>query len=134
MAVATGKFDFLGFTHLWGRSRRGTAGGPAVHGQEPGLQSCRAGRSWDWCKRNRHLPIAEQHGHLASVVRGHCGYYGLTGNGKRLANFRLAVVNAWRRWLGQRHRGAGLSWDRFKAILALLPLPQAKVVHSIYAT
>ena len=129
---SSGKFDFLGFTHLWGKSRRGRM---VVRQFTSKARFARAVKSvWDWCKRNRHRPIAEQHQHLAGVIRGHCGYYGLAGNGKRLANFRLAVVNAWRRWLGQRHRGAGLSWDRFKAILALLPLPQAKVVHSIYAT
>ncbi len=89
---------------------------------------------WDRCRRNRHRPTTERHRHPAGVIRGHCGYYGLTGNGRRLANFRLAVVKAWRRWLGRRHRGAGPSWDRFKAIPALLPLPQAKVVHSIHAT
>ena len=69
------------------------------------------------------------------MIRGHCGHFGLTGNGngKRLSHFRLEVVRAWRRWLGQRHRGPGLSRARFNAIQALFPLPQAKVVRSIYA-
>ena len=125
------RFDFLGFTHLWGRSRRGHLVVRQVTAKD---RFARAARSvWDWCKRNRHLPIAEQHRHLAGVIHGHCGYFGLTGNGKRLANFRLEAVRAWRRWLGQRHRGSRLSWDRFNAIQALFPLPQAKVVHSIYA-
>ena len=125
------RFDFLGFTHLWGRSRRGHLVVRQITAKD---RFARAVRSvWDWCKCNRHLPILEQHRHLAGVIHGHCGYFGLTGNGKRLASFRLEVVRAWRRWLGQRHRGSRLSWDRFNAIQALFPLPQAKVVHSIYA-
>ena len=82
---------------------------------------------------HRHLPIAEQHGHLASVIRGHCGYYGLTGNSKRLNAFRSVVIRCWRRWLGRRHRNGRLPWAVMNALLNRLPLPPAKVVHSIYA-
>ena len=32
-------FDFLGFTHFWGKSRKGLLGGPAQDGQQP-LQPC----------------------------------------------------------------------------------------------
>ena len=95
------------------------------------IRACRS--AWNWCKRNRHLPVAEQRGHLAGVVRGHCGYCGLTGNSYGLAAFRDAVLRCWRRWLGRRHRSGRLSWAAFNAIHSRLPLPAAKAVHSIYA-
>ena len=79
MASAT-TFDFLGFTHVWGRS---------MQGKDVVRQITAKGRFaralklvHDWCKRHRHLPIAAQRDHLAKVIRGHCAYYGLTGNGK----------------------------------------------------
>ena len=125
------RFDFLGFTHLWGRSRRGRLVVRQFTARSRFIRACRS--AWDWCKRNRHLPIAEQHGHLASVIRGHCGYCGLTGNSYRLAAFRDAVLRSWRRWLGRRHRNGRLSWAAFNAIHSRLPLPAAKAVHSIYA-
>ena len=125
------KFDFLGFTHLWGKSRRGRL---VVRQFTARDRLARATKSiWNWCKGNRHLPLPEQHGHLVRVIRGHCGYYGLTGNGKQLSQFRRAVVRSWHRWLGRRHRDGRMPWARMTEILTLFPLPQAKVVHSIYA-
>ena len=50
------------------------------------------------------LPIAAQREHLAKVIRGHCAYYGLTGNGKRLEWFRYQVTHIWRTWLARRSR------------------------------
>ena len=79
MASAT-TFDFLGFTHVWGRSMQGK---DVVRQITAKGRFARALKSvHDWCKRHRHLPIAAQRDHLAKVIRGHCAYYGLTGNGK----------------------------------------------------
>ena len=50
----------------------------------------------DWCKRYRHLPIEAQREHLAKVIRGHCAYYGLTGNGKRLGWFVSGSLTPYR--------------------------------------
>ena len=126
------RFDFLGFTHLWGKSRRG---GWVVRQFTAKARLARAAKSvWNWCKEHRHMPLGDQCRHLASVIRGHCAYYGLTGNGKRLSAFRTAVLRSWRRWLGRRHRDGSISWDRFNAILARFPLPKAKVTRSIYAS
>ncbi|MDE0209678.1 MAG: reverse transcriptase domain-containing protein, partial [Boseongicola sp.] len=126
------RFDFLGFTHLWGKSRRGRW---VVRQFTAKARLARAAKSvWNWCKEHRHMPLGDQCRHLASVIRGHCAYYGLTGNGKRLSAFRTAVLRSWRRWLGRRHRDGSISWDRFNAILARFPLPKAKVTRSIYAS
>ena len=85
MATAT-TFDFLGFTHVWGRSRRGK---DVVRQITAKGRFARALKSvHDWCKRHRHLPIIAQRDHLALMIRGHCAYYGLSGNGKRLEWFR----------------------------------------------
>ena len=79
------------------------------------------------------MPLGDQCRHLASVIRGHCAYYGLTGNGKRHSRFRAAEIRSWRRWLGRRHRNGWISWERFNATFARFPLPSAKVTRSIYA-
>ena len=90
-------FDFLGFTHLWVRSRRGKSVVRQITAKSRFARAVKAVH--DWCKRNRHLPIKHQHEHLSRVLRCHCGYYGLTGNGKRLGWFRNQVIRAWRKWL-----------------------------------
>ena len=81
MASAT-TFDFLGFTHVWGRSMQGK---DIVRQITAKGRFARALKSvHDWCKSNRHLPIKAQHDYLARAIRDHCAYYGRTGNGKRL--------------------------------------------------
>ena len=57
-----------------------------------------------WCKRNRHLPLKAQYDYLVRAIRGHCAYYGLTGNDKRLRWFRYQVARIWRKWLARRSR------------------------------
>ena len=64
MASAT-TFDFLGFTHVWGRSMKGK---DVVRQITAKGRFARALKSvHDWCKRNRHLPIAARQEHLAKV-------------------------------------------------------------------
>ena len=65
-------FDFLGFTHVWGRSRQGWSVVRQITAKGRFTRALRAAHAW--CKANRHLPLKEQHQHLARVIRGHCGY------------------------------------------------------------
>ena len=125
-------FDFLGFTHVWGRSRRGKSVVRQVTAKSRYARAVKMVH--DWCRRNRHAPIAQQQEHLARIIRGHCNYYGLTGNGKRLGWFRHQVIRSWRKWLSRRHRAGRLNWDRMNELLKRHPLPPAKVMRSIYAT
>jgi group II intron reverse transcriptase/maturase len=125
-----GTFDFLGFTHLWGRSRQGVW---VVKRRTAGSRLRRAIRTVaQWCRFHRHRPVAEQHRTLSQKIRGHCAYYGITGNGGALHRFRDAVTRAWRKWLSRRTRGNPVSWDRVTRLLARFPLPAAVVVHSVY--
>jgi group II intron reverse transcriptase/maturase len=124
-----GTFDFLGFTHFWGRSRKGVW---VVKRRTASSRLQRAiGKIAHWCRLNRHDPIAEQHQTLGHKLRGHYAYYGITGNGGALHRFRDAVLGVWRKWLSRRTRRGFLSWDHFTRLLARYPLPPALVVHSV---
>ena len=131
-ATTATTFDFLGFTHVWGTSRRGYNVVRQVTAKGRLARALNA--VWVWCRKHRHLPIAVQQKHLARVIRGHCAYYGLTGNSKRIGGFRYQVTRTWRKWLSRRSRTGRVNWDRMQAILAHYPLPKAKVVRSIIAT
>ena len=125
-----GSFDLLGFTHLWGRSRRGRW---VVCRRTARSRFGRAvKRVAAWCRKNRHLPFSEQHRALSRTLQGHYGYYGITGNSRALYRFRFEVVRVWRKWLARRSNRSRLTWDRFNEILKRRPLPAARVVHSIY--
>jgi RNA-directed DNA polymerase len=124
-----GTFDLLGFTHFWGRSRKGTW---VVKRRTAADRLQRAIRTIaDWCRRNRHRPIPEQHQTLWQKLLGHFAYYGITGNGEALHKFRDAVLGLWRQWLSRRSRGNPMSWDHFNLLLKRYPLPAALVVHSV---
>ncbi len=124
-----GTFDFLGFTHFWGRSRKGVW---VVKRRTASNRLQRAiGKIAQWCRLNRHDPLPEQHQTLGHKLRGHYAYYGITGNGGALHQFRDAVLVVWRKWLSRRTRGGLISWDHFNRLLGRYPLPPALVVHSV---
>ncbi len=125
-----GTFDLLGFTHYWGRSRRGDW---TVKRKTSSSRFSRAvTKIAAWCRKFRHLPLAEQHRTLGQKLRGHDAYYGITGNFPMLHRLRRVVKAVWRKWLSRRRRGGLLSWDRFDRLWERFALPPARVVHSAY--
>jgi RNA-directed DNA polymerase len=127
------KFDFLGFTHIWAKSKKGVNGVRQVTAK--GRYARALATASEWCRRNRHLSLRDQHAHLSQMMRGHYAYYGISGNSRRIRWFACQVVVQWRKWLGRRHRGGGaFQWTRLNAILKHHPLPPARIVHRLYAT
>lgn len=123
-----GSFDFLGFTHYWARSRRGfwvVKQKTAAKRLNRALKTIR-----EWCRNHRHDPLAEQHRTLVSKIRGHCEYYGITGNSSALGVFYAGVRRAWCEWLGRRSHRARMTWDRFEELLKRYPLGGYRAVHS----
>lgn len=126
-ATEATSFAFLGFLHVWGKSRRGKN---VVYQRTAKDRYARALRSIHlWCRANRHMPLAKQHAMLSRKMRGHYAYYGITGNGKRLRWYAHQVERIWRYWLARRTRGWRFRWDRFQALLERYPLPNATIIH-----
>jgi len=125
-----GTFELLGFTHYWGRSRHGRW---VVKRKTAADRLGRALRAISqWCRRCRHWKVREQHRVLSQKMRGHYGYYGLTGNFSALARFYEAVRRIWRKWLSRRSQRGYLDWARFRSLSQRYPLPRPVVVHSVY--
>jgi hypothetical protein len=124
-------FDFLGFTHCWGTSRKGR---PFVRRQ---TMRKRLTRALDglraYCREVRTLPLVTQWTGLKRKMQGHFAYYGLTGNRRQLANYAYQAARIWRGWLNRRSASRDMPWTRFNAILARFPLPLPRIVHSVYA-
>ena len=125
-----GTFDFLGFTHDWGKSLRGNWVVKRKTARSRFQRTLR-GLS-DWCRRHRHEPVEVQQQVLNSKLQGHDSYYGLTGNARWLKRLRYEVQRIWRNWLNRRHRERTLTWDQFEQLIANHPLLPARVVHSVY--
>jgi group II intron reverse transcriptase/maturase len=121
-APPPGSFDFLGFTHFWGRSKRGSW---VVKRTTARSRFRRALKKIAlWCRLHRHEPIREQHRMLWHQLRGHFAYYGgLVGNLRSLQRFRYQVLRVWQKWLSRRRRRGHWPWERLNALLKVLPLP-----------
>jgi group II intron reverse transcriptase/maturase len=123
-------FDLLGFTHYWARSRQGVA---VVKRKTASKRLTRAlSGVRDWCRAHMHQPLAQQQRGLAQKIRGHCAFYGITGNSRMLTAFRHGVQGIWRYWLNRRNRERSMTWERFEKLLQRYPLPEAIAVHSRY--
>lgn len=122
-------FDFLGFTHYWGRSQRG-AWVVKRKTANSRLKRALAALS-EWCRKNLHAPIKEQHQKLVQKLRGHYGYYGIIGNFYSLQEFREGARKIWRRKLSRRRRDGDVTWAQFLRLEKYYRLPRARVVHGM---
>jgi group II intron reverse transcriptase/maturase len=120
-------FDLLGFTHYWGKSRKGNWVVQRKTAKKKFKQAVR--RVYRWCKENRHMPVKEQWVTLSRKVQGHYGYYGITFNMRGVKGFYEQVKRSWRKWLNRRSRDKDMPWERFNRLLERYPLPEPRIVH-----
>ncbi len=126
-------FTFLGFVHVWGRTRTGRS--MVVKQLTAKDRFARAVLKLSTqCRAMSHWPLAQQHLRLCQMLKGHFAYFGITGNLRRLERLCVRAVRCWRYWLARRSRLRVLSWAAFKQqVLARWPLPRPRIVHR-YAT
>jgi RNA-directed DNA polymerase len=123
-----GTFDYLGFTHYWGKSRNNYW----VVKRKTSAKKLRVkiANIWKWCKQNRHINVKEQQVTLNQKLVGHYQYYGIRNNYKLIEVYYEAVLKAWKRWLGRRSRDGYISWKKFEKFLEHHPLAKPRLVHS----
>jgi group II intron reverse transcriptase/maturase len=123
-------FDFAGFRHYWGQSRKGHL----ILKRK--TISSRLSRKLNavakWCRANRHEPVGDQRAALCRKLSGHYNYYGLTHNYRSLKYYYQGVCRNWHKWLNRRSRKRDLTWPAFNRLLKRHPLPLPRVVHSVY--
>jgi RNA-directed DNA polymerase len=120
-------FDLLGFTHYWGRSRRGNW---VVQRKTAKSRFSRAVKRVDeWCRNNRHLPVSDQWRLLCMKLKGHYNYYGICGNSKSISRFRHCVRRIWRKWLSRRSQRGWVNWEKMATLLKRFPLPLPQVFN-----
>ena len=73
--------------------------------------------------------MKEQQKGLASKLRGHYEYFGITGNFLALKRLFYEVKRMWREWLSTRSRDGQFTWQCMEALLERLPLPAPRIVH-----
>ena len=121
-------FDFLGFTHYWGMSQKGNQVVMKKTAKGRFRRTLQAIKEWGM--EHRHLSMKEQQRKLNEKLRGHDGYYGVTGNIRMLSRLRYEVAKLWRRWLQRRNRSSSPNWEQFQGMLRVFPLFPARILHS----
>jgi RNA-directed DNA polymerase len=120
-------FNFLGFTHIVARSRKGKF---TVHVRTIAKRFRRGlAAVAEWCKEHRHDPVSAQQKALNAKLRGHYQYYGRPTNYQCIRRFYRRVRRIWRVWLSRRTRGHRLTWERFADILRQYPLVRPRITH-----
>jgi RNA-directed DNA polymerase len=119
-------FNFLGFTHICSRSRRGAFQLKRQTRRDRMRARLRAIK--EELKRRMHEPIPIQGKWLGQVVRGYFAYHAVPTNSKCLGAFRHYAVDIWRRSLMQRSQRDRTTWNRIAKLAAeFLPLP--RILH-----
>jgi len=126
-----GNFDFLGFTVYWSRNSRGPGWHVASKTRKARLAQA-IKNAYDFCRSQRHKPVAVQHKALVSRIRGHFVYFGVNDNQRSLKALVYWSGRAWHKWLNRRSQRARLNWDRFNDLLKDYPLPRPKVYVNLW--
>jgi group II intron reverse transcriptase/maturase len=107
-------FDFLGFTHCCGKTRKGGFKLLRLTVAKRMRATLKAIRGK--LRKSMHAPVTEVGKWLRSVVQGYFNYFGVPGNGYRLRSFREEVCRAWRRTMQRRSQRSNLSKERFRRL------------------
>jgi len=116
-------FNFLGFTHMCGKTRKGwfTVLRQTIQKKmQRKLQELKVE-----LRKRMHWAIPEVGKWLKVVLQGHYRYYGVPNNTRKLSAFRYRLRCLWGQVLRRRSQRSRMTWDRIEQIaLRWLPLPR----------
>ena len=120
-------FDFLGFIHMCGKTRK--TGRFIVKRKTIRKRlSAKLKELQAEMRRRWHQPAADTGRWLRSVVQGYFNYHAVPGNMDSLNSFRAQVIWRWRRALRRRSQRSQLTWERFWRLVDRW-IPSAHIQH-----
>lgn len=124
-------FDFLGFTHYGGKSRKGNFKVGRKTSRKKYSAKCKEMNEWLKAIRNQ-VKTKEWWKILIAKLRGHFQYYGVSENYAGIARFYKATLRMVHKWLNRRSQKRKMNWANFSEYLGHYPLPKPRIVHSFY--
>jgi group II intron reverse transcriptase/maturase len=124
-------FDFLGFTHYCDTSRKGKFIVGHKTSRKKFRMKCKEMNTWLKAIRNT-VKTKVWWSTLASKLRGHYQYYGVSGNMRSLKRFYLITLRTVLKWLNRRSQCKSFSWKGFINYLKHYPLPLPRITHNFY--
>jgi RNA-directed DNA polymerase len=119
-------FNFLGFTFICGKSRRGKF--LIQRKTRRDRMRSKLKEIKQALRRRMHQDIPAQGKWLMQVVRGYFNYHAVPTNRHALVVFRDEVTRAWRRMLSRRSQKGYITRERMRSI-AETWLPKPKILH-----
>jgi len=119
-------FDFLGFTFICGKSRRGKFLIKRKSRRDRMRAKLRAIKQE--LRRRMHQSIPEQGKWLKQVVNGYFNYHAVPTNSHALVVFRDELIRGWRRSLRRRSQRGARTWEWLRSV-ADEWLPQPQILH-----
>jgi RNA-directed DNA polymerase len=119
-------FNFLGFTFICGKSRRGSF--QLLRKSRRDRMKAKLREIGKVLCERRHRSIPEQGQWLRQVVSGWFNYHAVPTNLRALASFRYFVTGTWRHSLRRRSQHGQLPWERMTRI-AEEWLPKPRILH-----
>ena len=120
------RFNFLGFTHVCGKSRTGKF---RVERRTMAQRfRVKVAEIKVELRRRRHQPVPEQGAWLRAVLLGHYRYDGLPLNTKALQRFQKEVTRQWQRSLSRRSQKGAVTWKRMQRDVSRW-IPAVRISH-----
>jgi RNA-directed DNA polymerase len=119
-------FNFLGFTFISGKSRRGDF--LVKRKSRRDRMGAKLQAIKQELRQRMHQPIPQQGKWLKQVVAGYFRYHAVPTNSRALATFRAEVAKRWWRILNRRSQRGNLTWARITK-LANDWLPRPSILH-----
>jgi len=119
-------FDFLGFTHVCGKSRNGKFRLLRLTSRKRVRRKLREVKTE--LRHRLHRPVTEVGKWLRAVIQGHVNYYGVPLNYAALSSFCQQVTWLWRRSLSSRSQKGYVNWKRMCRLVRSW-LPPVRIVH-----
>jgi RNA-directed DNA polymerase len=119
-------FDFLGFTHICHRTRKGRFVVLRQTMKKRMRAKLRAIK--ERLRVHLHAPVPWVGRQLCRIWQGHLQYYGVPRNGPSLCSFRLSLVRLWYRSLRRRSQKSLMTWERMIRLQSRY-LSNARIVH-----
>jgi RNA-directed DNA polymerase len=119
-------FDFLGFTFISGKTRKGKFLVQRKSRRDRVRAKLREIKGT--LRSKMHLPVAEQGSWLGQVVRGYFAYHAVPSNLRSLVAFHEHVINLWQRTLARRSQKGRVTQLEMTRLVAQW-LPQPRIQH-----
>jgi len=119
-------FDFLGFTHICGKTRKGWYNLRRQTTRKRLTAKLHAVKTE--MQRRRHDPIPDQGRWLAAVVRGYDQYHAIPGNLPALVTFRTEVRRRWQQALRRRSQNDRTTRRRMRRLVRRY-LSEPRILH-----